>query len=168
MNATDNSKNPILHGTFMQEILHFSGILREVSASQTTLMREESFGEMNEMEKILFTLSNQKMEKVKEITKSICGSDFENVSGKEHAKYRKIFSEKVTLEQKTEIKKLECESENMGKIMWAMIKLRIPEANEPPSLLLKPGYKIVGGIDLDRVMEEMLGGGIAGIMVKMS
>ncbi|MFA5934117.1 MAG: hypothetical protein WC795_02765 [Candidatus Paceibacterota bacterium] len=152
----------ILDGTILATIVNFKGNFKEINPCESTFISEREIGEMTEVEKTILTIKSLQIDETKKIIEKIIGKNPEEAkSPKERRELFDLLDKKTSDEQKQELFRLRGETKALTDLMWTLIKLRIPAAYDAPSLELRPGYKIIGGISEDAAMHMM---GLAVIM----
>ncbi len=146
----------IFDGTFLAEILNFNGNFAEVAPTDDELMGEEEVGEMNDLEKAIFTVSQKKKEESDGLAESICGKKLEEMNDDgELDFYTELIRRKSTPEQLRKFLSLRAEYTCISKIMWVLIRNRIPLTKEGSTASLRPGWKIVNGMDKESMIEKL-------------
>lgn len=146
----------IFSNTLLEEVMNFKGDIIPIPKNEKKLIGEKEIGEMTQVEKVLSTLCDMRMDSARGKITKICGVDLTNLSEEEQEKQFLLLNKKSTKEQREEIKKLNRESEFFKDLMWMMIKARI--SSNAPGLSLRPGFKIVEGMSESRIMEELFSG----------
>lgn len=158
----------IFKGTFLEEVLNFSGEIPEITRDpDRKLMGETEIGSMNQLEKTLYALASQKKAQREAIVEAVCRKHPDKITDEEIEMYQNIFDKQATPEQKSEHARLNKQEKQTWKIMWNLIKIRISGASDMPTIGIRPGYKIVMGVDVEDMLEGLFGGGIAGMVIKV-
>lgn len=154
----------IFTGTVLAEVLDFKGDLKEVGPSTSILFEEKEIGTMTKLERILNTLAERKHEEGRNLVTSICGQDVAALKDDDERKlYAELVKEKATEDQLEKIRILKREATFVREAMWDLIRMRIPEASEFPTVGVRPEWKIVAGISKQALIGEMFGGMSMGI-----
>lgn len=141
----------IFEGSILAKVFTFSGEIRLIPfCSEETLEDEKEIGVMSELEKILYSLSEQRKDDLAGAMAIFSGKKEGDMSDEEKVTAQEEILKEENSETLKKFQQLATEEEAFLKIMWCLIKTRISTSD--PRLRLAPEHKILSGYNyMDRL-----------------